>query len=113
MLKKNLLAMTKKYKSDVSAAVHEMMSDLHEAGAVDKQTMRRFDASCLTPIHAFTAEEIRTLREEQEVSQTVFARYLGVSKDSISQWERGCKKPSGSALKLLAIVERRGIDAIT
>lgn len=47
--------------------------------------MRRFDESCLMPIHGFTAKEIRALREREEVSQTVFALYLNVPKDSVSQ----------------------------
>lgn len=37
----------KKYRSPEQAAIHEMMSDLHEIGLVDDQTMRQFDASCL------------------------------------------------------------------
>lgn len=37
----------KKYKSSVLAAVHGMMSDLHEAGVVNKETMQHFDKSCL------------------------------------------------------------------
>ena len=105
--------MTKKYKSDATAAIHEMMTDLHEIGAIDKQTMRRFDESCLTPMQAFTAAEIRALREQAEVSQAVFARYLGVSKESISQWERGEKKPSGPSRKLLSLVARKGLEAIS
>lgn len=32
------------------AAVHEMMKGLHHAGAIDEQTMRDFDAACLTPV---------------------------------------------------------------
>ncbi len=37
--------MSKKYKSDAMAAIHEMMEDLHVGGVIDKQTMRRFDAA--------------------------------------------------------------------
>jgi putative transcriptional regulator len=103
---------TKTYKSDALAAVHEIVSDMFEAGVIDRKTMRHFDESCLTPIHAFTASEIRILREREDVSQTVFAHYLNVSKDSVSKWERGEKKPAGSALKLLALVEKGGLEAI-
>jgi len=42
---------------------------------IDKQTMRHFDETCLTPVHEFTAEEIRALREREQVSQTVFANH--------------------------------------
>ena len=74
--------------------------------------MRRFDESCLTPVHEFTATEIRTLRQREEVSQTVFAHYLNVTKDLVSQWERGQKKPAGASMKLLSLVERKGLEAI-
>jgi putative transcriptional regulator len=79
---------------------------------LDKQTMRQFDASCLTPVRQFTADEIRALREREEVSQTVFAQYLNVSKDSVSQWERGNKHPAGPSLKLLSLVAKNGLEAI-
>lgn len=94
------------------AAVHETAVDIFEAGLMDKKTMREFDKSCLTPIHAFSASEIRLLREREEVSQTVFAHYLNVTKDSVSKWERGEKKPVGPTLKLLALVEKGGLEAI-
>ncbi len=83
----------KTYKSDAFAAIHETVSDYYAAGVIDKQTLRRFDESCLTPVREFTAEEIQALREREHVSQAVFARYLNVSKDSVSQWERGEKRP--------------------
>jgi putative transcriptional regulator len=103
---------SKTYKSEALAALHETVSDAFHAGVIDKQTMREFDESCLTPVHAFSGDEIRALREREEVSQMVFARYLGVTKDSVSQWERGAKKPAGAALKLLSLVEHKGLTAI-
>ena len=106
------MSKTKKYKNDIKAAIHEMASGLHGVGMIDKQTMRRFDDSCLTPIHEFRASEIRALREREEVSQSVFASYLNVTKDSVSKWERGEKKPAGPSLKLLSLVERKGLAAI-
>lgn len=103
---------TRTYKSGALAAIHETASDMFEAGVVDKQTMRRFDESCLTPVHAFTPEEIRTLREREAVSQLVFARHLNVSKESVSQWERGEKRPAGPSLKLLSLIQKKGLSAI-
>lgn len=104
--------MAKKYRSDALASIHETMEALHEVGAVDKQTMREFDDTCLTPVEALTPEEIRELREREHLSQPVFARYLNVSKNLISDWERGSRKPGGPALRLLTIVKKNGIQAI-
>jgi putative transcriptional regulator len=79
---------------------------------MDKQTMREFDDACLTPVQELSPEEIRALREREHMSQPVFARYLNVSKNLISDWERGTKKPGGPALRLLTVVKNKGIQAI-
>ncbi|MBV8048553.1 MAG: DNA-binding transcriptional regulator [Paludibacterium sp.] len=104
--------MAKKYQSDALAAIHETMEALHEIGAVDKQTMREFDEACLVPVPSMSPEEIRALREREHLSQPVFARYLNVSKNLISDWERGVKRPGGPALRLLSVVQKNGIQAI-
>ncbi|UIJ94209.1 helix-turn-helix domain-containing protein [Sinorhizobium meliloti] len=104
--------MAKKYKSEAMAAIHETMESLFEAGAIDKQTMREFDDACLTAVEPMTPEEIRAIREREHISQPVFARYLNVSKGLVSDWERGVKKPGGPALRLLTIVQKRGLAAI-
>ena len=102
----------KTYKSDAMESVHEIASGLHQLGVLDKKTMREFDEACLTPIESFTPEEIRALREREEVSQMVFARHLNVSKDSVCKWESGAKRPAGASLKLLSLVKRKGLSAI-
>lgn len=104
--------MAKKYRSEAYAAIHETMEALHEVGVIDKQTMREFDESCLTPAQPMPPERIRALREREHLSQPVFALYLNVSKNLVSDWERGVKKPGGPALRLLAVVEKNGIQAI-
>ena len=104
--------MTKIYKSEVMASVHEMMEGFHQSGAIDKQTMREFDEACLTTIEELAPSEIRAIRESENLSQPVFARYLNVSKGLVSDWERGVKKPGGPALRLLTVVRRKGIQAI-
>ena len=104
--------MSKKYWSDALAAIHETMQALHKVHAIDKQTMRRFDVACLTPIQPLSPRKIKALRERANVSQTVFATYLNVTPNLVSKWERGEKRPSGPALKLLSLVEKHGIAAV-
>jgi putative transcriptional regulator len=104
--------MRKKYRSDSLAAVHETALGLHEAGAINKQTMKDFDQICLTPIEKLTAKEIRQIRMREKASQAVFARYLNVTTGLISQWERGEKHPRGASLKLLTLVAKKGLQAV-
>jgi putative transcriptional regulator len=104
--------MTKQYRSDAYAAIHETMEALREVGAVDKQTMREFDEACLAPVRVLNPDEIKSIRLRERVSQPVFARYLNVSKNLVSDWERGVKRPGGPALRLLAVIEKKGLRAI-
>jgi len=89
----------------------ETMRDLHLAGAISKQTLRGFEAQAL-PLPTYTAETIRQLREKLHVSQGVFAAYLNSSLSTVQKWENGEKKPSGAALRLLSVIERRGLDVL-
>lgn len=102
----------RKVESGILASVHKTAADLHKAGLVDKATMREFDALCLTPVEPLAPEEIRALREREQVSQPVFAHYLNVRKDAVSKWERGEKRPDGPSLKLLNLVKAKGLRAI-
>ena len=104
--------MEKTYKSEISAAIHEMASDLYEIGLMSKTTMRELDELCLTPIEKLAPEQIKDIREQAQASQSVFARYLNVTPGLVSQWERGERKPSGPALKLLHLVKNKGLDCI-
>ena len=104
--------MAKTYKSALSAAIHETAEQLYGQGVIDKVTMRGFDESCLVPADCMSPEEIRAIRERECLSQPVFARYLNVSKNLVSDWERGVKKPGGPALRLLSIVKHKGLDAV-
>lgn len=40
------------------------------------------------------AENIKKLRESENISQEVFAKHIGVSRNTVSSWERGIKVPS-------------------
>ena len=104
--------MAKHYRSEALAAVHETMEALHDISAVNKQTMREFDDACLTPVHVLAPEEIKALREREHISQPVFARYLNVSKNLVSDWERGVKKPGGPALRLMTVIQKKGLEVI-
>lgn len=104
--------MPKKYRSDALEVLHETAEGLHRIGLIDTKTMRDFDASCLTSVEILSAEEIAAVRQREGVSQAVFARYLNVTTGLVNQWERGEKQPRGASLKLLSLVQKKGLDAI-
>ena len=100
------------YKSDAFEAIHASASALLRVGAIDKDTMRRFDASCLAVPALLEPRQIKQLRESNHVSQPVFARYLNTSESTVEKWETGAKRPSGMALKLLALVQKHGLQVL-
>lgn len=105
-------AKNKSYRSEIAGAIHEMISDAHDAGVVSRTTLRSFDEACLAPVPTLTGDEIRAIREREHVSQPVFAAYLNVSRNLVSDWERGVKRPGGPALRLLSIIQRKGLQAV-
>jgi len=96
----------------ILSVVHESATDLHDAGMLDQTTMREFDALCLTPVKEYTALQIKQIRIRSKASQTVFATYLNTSPSTVQKWEQGKKRPKGTSLKLLNLVDRKGIDAL-
>lgn len=99
--------------SRILEAMHETASDFHHAGLIDMATMRKFNALCLPEIPNYSAEQIKRLRRRCHISQAVFAKYMNVSKSSLQKWEIGEKRPSNIALKLLNVVDRKGLEALT
>ncbi len=100
-------------KSKVLVAVHEMALDSHEAGVIDNITMKEFDVLCLPPVKEYTPLEIQRLRQRKlHCSQEVLAMYLNTNKSSVQKWERGARKPSGPVMRLLNLLETKGLEAI-
>ena len=96
-------------KENLLEIAHELANDLYQARVINAQTMREFDTHCLPPVKHYTPQQIKAIRFQNQVSQSVFAAYLNVSTSTIQQWEQGHKKPNGPSLKLLNLVEQHGL----
>ncbi|MBL0225469.1 MAG: DNA-binding transcriptional regulator [Geobacteraceae bacterium] len=101
-----------KHKSRILEAVHDTAQDLHELGFIDKRAMNRYDVLCIEPVQEYSPEQIRTLRDRYRISQAVLASVLNTSLSTIQKWEIGEKHPGGPSLKLLNILDRKGIEAL-
>lgn len=102
----------RKTKSAILEAVHETARGLHKAGVMDQLTLREFDRLCVPPVAPLKPAQIKQIRESSRVSQGVFARLLNTSVSTVQKWEIGQKKPTGTALKLLHLVQERGLEAV-
>jgi len=92
--------------------MREMARGLYELGAIDGRTMREFRSFRVEEPKTYSAYEIKRLRLREKVSQAVFAAYLNTSVSTVQKWEIGEKQPGGPALKLLDLVERKGLKAL-
>ena len=92
--------------------VHATARGLRKTGLMDTKTMREFDVLCLPRVKEYTATQIKRIRERNKASQAVFAAYLDTSVSTVQKWERGEKKPNGPSLKLLSLVESKGLQVL-
>jgi putative transcriptional regulator len=103
--------------SRLRGEIVEMTAMLNRAGAVsddelEKTTIRMLGRDALPKIEPLSAAEIAAVREQAGVSQAVMAGYLNVGVSTISQWERGSRRPTGTALKLLHVVRAKGLGVL-
>jgi len=100
------------HKSRLFEAVHETAKDLYNLGFIDKRALQTYDAHCIEPVPNYTPKQIRMLRDRYRISQAVLAAMLNTSLSTIQKWEIGDKHPGGPSLKLLNILDRKGIEAL-
>ena len=96
-------------KKTLLEVAHDIATDIYQAGGMDAQTMHYFDLKCLPVLKNYSPAEIKKLRLNNKVSQSIFAAYLNASLSTIRQWEQGVKRPSGIALKILNLVDNHGL----
>ncbi|MDN5862117.1 MAG: DNA-binding transcriptional regulator [Salinisphaera sp.] len=102
----------KKRNSRILEEMHETAQGLHGAGLISKRRMGELEALCHLDVCQMSARQIKSLRKKSNVSQAVFAAVLNTSLSTVQKWEVGDKQPSGPSLKLLSLIERKGLEAI-
>lgn len=99
-------------KSRILSEVHETARGMLNVGLISKRRMQDYDALCNLDVPLISPREIKNLREQAHVSQAVFAAVLNTSVSTVQKWEIGDKKPSGTSLKLLSLIQRKGIAVV-
>ena len=92
--------------------IREPARGLYDLDLVDTKTARDFDFAQLPALRLYTPAEIKELRLRTRASQAVFAACLNTSVSTVRQWESGAKKPRGAALRLLNMIDRKGLTVL-
>ena len=71
-----------------------------------KITLRSKTLELPQRIESLSPAQVRLIREKMNVSQTVFAAIMNIPEVTAASWERGRRKPTGAALRLLEIASR-------
>jgi putative transcriptional regulator len=104
-------------KQRLRREIVEMAQGQHRLGLVgddelQQVTLRMLGRDALPKVPPMSAAEIVRLRERAGVSQAVFGGFLNVETQTVSMWERGARRPTGTALKLLHVVKAKGLEAL-
>ena len=78
----------------------ELVESVREGGAILKGKAK--------PSRVFEVKtpEVREIREAYDLSQAEFAALLGISVDTVQNWEQGRRMPAGPAKILLQVVAK-------
>ncbi len=98
--------------SEIKEVMYDTAKGLYQAGGLRVTTMREIESLCLPHVEEYSANQIKCIRIKTNASQAVFAAFLNISPSTVQKWEAGQKKPNGPSLKLLNIVDHKGLDAL-
>ena len=91
-------------KSEIPFNVETLVARV-EGFAAGRERSRERTVKLPPPVKAIPAKEIRAIREVLGCTQIEFAALLNVPKVTAISWENGTRKPSGAALRLLAVAK--------
>ncbi len=72
----------------------------------EKLTLRTATRSLPPPVKPLTPSQVRSIRRKLNVSQPVFAAMMNIPTVTAASWERGRRRPTGAALRLLDIARK-------
>jgi putative transcriptional regulator len=97
-------------KTEIAFDINELVGRV-ERFAAGKERARVRRVTIPPPVKAISARAIRETRAKLGCTQSEFAALLNVPKVTAVSWENGTRKPSGAALRLLAVA-RKNPDAL-
>jgi putative transcriptional regulator len=79
---------------------------------LSKATVAELEKLDIPEARMLSPKQIKQIRNKVRVSQGVFAALLNVNPSTVQKWEQGKVKPQSAALRLLNIIDTKGIDVL-
>ena len=73
----------------------------HETGKNKARTMK----ITVEPVPRISAEEIKLVRSNAKLTQSIFDEILGVSVKTVEAWESGKNEPIGPARRIISLMQ--------
>ncbi|WP_022667690.1 helix-turn-helix domain-containing protein [Desulfospira joergensenii] len=94
-------------RDSIKKAIGDTVQGMMNSGFKTSLTEKELNSLGVTiPEVQLTTHQIKEIRENLKLSQTVFAKLLNLNPSSIRQWEQGKRKPAGSTRVLLDLLRR-------
>ncbi|HBA86315.1 MAG TPA: transcriptional regulator [Verrucomicrobia bacterium] len=82
------------------SAFNELVESIKQAGEIRRGQKKPSRVFRLNP------PNVKTIRKKLHVTQSEFARLIGVSVDTLQNWEQGRREPEGPARALLTVAAK-------
>ncbi len=97
----------KEIKFDAETLVRSVEEFVEHLQGRRKLTLRVTTITIPEPVKPMKPREIGAIRRRLNMSQAVFAAMLNVPPATERSWEKGRRRPTGAALRLLDLVRRK------
>ncbi len=95
-------------RANIQEAIASTVTDMIEADIPVSFTQKELNKLGVTVTKvSLQPQQIQHIRKQLNLSQTVFAKLLGVSPSSVRQWEQGQRRPTGATMVLLELLDRQ------
>jgi putative transcriptional regulator len=97
---------TKDIEFNADDLVDSVEAFAHHLAGKQKLTLRTVTRPLPPRVKSLTPSQVRSIRKKLNVSQPVFAAMMNIPTVTAVSWERGRRKPTGAALRLLDIARK-------
>ena len=89
------------------------MTSLNEAVAIEQGELKgRKTVYEIQPVKKYDNTEIKQIRTSVGMTQLLFANYMGVSSKTVEAWEKGTNHPTGTACRLISMLENKTFETL-